>query len=114
MVENPNIYIERKMLEMVDVSLGAIELTAQRMAKSMLDSRRGRKKPVKLSEEEQLLQVPEYFEIAQTIIVAKFSIGLITDEERNDSLKKMRDSRDAVKKKLGLKDSSGHSSARKL
>lgn len=104
MVENPQFNITKDMLCLADTCLGAIELTAKRMAINITDSKRGRKKSIELSAEEQLLLVPEYVEIRQTLLLAKSSLGLITEEECGVSSKQLRDSRDAVKKKLGLKN----------
>lgn len=103
MVENP--LITKDKLQMAGDLLGAVELTVERMAKEIVDNKRGRKKLIKLSEEEQLLQVPEYFEIARTLIVTKFCLGLMSEGEKSASLKKIWDSHDAVKKKSGLTDS---------
>ena len=96
MKEKPPI-IDKDNLQTVEAALDAILSVSERMAKEIVSSKRGRKKSM---EAELLREVPELMEIKTTVLLVKVNIGLITEEECRAAAKKLRESRDAVSKKM--------------
>jgi hypothetical protein len=88
--------IEKKKLQMIDIALGSIELGAEKMAKRIVDNKRGPKKSI---EEELLKEVPELTEIKMMVLLAKASVGLIAEKECGVSARKLLDSHNAISKK---------------
>ncbi len=72
---------------LLETFLGAIELAAEKMARKIVDSKRGRKGTM----EEELKENKELKEIRMMALLIREGMGLISEDERIHAIEKLRE-----------------------